>query len=159
MLGQQPSADILIAKGRHKLRGWWTLVEGLANLGLSIYWGRRYGLMGIALGTSVPMIAMQVFVQPWYTLYVAAISPRRYFKEALLRPLLVALSFMVVCALAQPWRHSADLPHFVLAFVWQCALLALLAATIGLRRDERSRMTEGVRRVLRVRSASEATSA
>ena len=159
MLGQQPSADILIAKGRHKLRGWWTLIEGLANLGLSIYWGRRYGLMGIALGTSVPMIAMQVFVQPWYTLYVAAISPRRYFKEALLRPLLVAVSFMAVCALAQPWRHSADLPHFVLAFVWQCALLVLLAATIGLRRDERNRMMEGLRRVLRVRSASEATSA
>ena len=109
-LGQQPSVDLLIAKGSHRLRGVWTLAEGFANLGLSIYWGHRYGLIGIALGTSVPMIAIQLFVQPWYTLHVAAISPRRYFKEGIGRPMLVAVIFIAVCALAQPWRHSADLP-------------------------------------------------
>jgi O-antigen/teichoic acid export membrane protein len=147
MLAQQPSADFLIAKGRHRFRGWWTLAEGFANLGLSIYWGHRYGLIGIALGTAVPMIAVQVLVQPWYTLYVAAIPLRRYFKEALLPPLLVGVVFITVCALAQPWRHSSDLLHFVFALAWQCTLLLLLAVTVGLRRGERSWMMESVRRM------------
>ena len=146
-LGQQPSVDLLIAKGSHRLRGVWTLAEGLANLGLSIYWGRRYGLIGIAFGTSVPMIAIQLLVQPWYTLHIAAISPRRYFKEGVGRPMLVAIIFIAVCALAQPWRHSADLPHFAFALAWQCTLMALLATTIGLHQSERTRMLERVRRL------------
>ena len=112
MLGQQPSVDMLLAKGRHQLRGWWTLAEGLANLGLSIYWGRRYGLIGIALRNGGSDDRHAVFVQPWYTLHVAAIPPRRYFKEGIVRPLLVAIIFIAVCALAQPWRHSADLRAF-----------------------------------------------
>jgi O-antigen/teichoic acid export membrane protein len=147
MLSQQPSADLLIAKGRHQLRGWWTLAEGLTNLGLSIYWGHRYGLIGIALGTAVPMITIQVLVQPWYTLQVAAIPLRRYFKEGIGRPLLVAIIFSVVCALTRPWLHSPDLPHFAFALAWQCALLALLTTTIGLRQGERTRMLEKVHRL------------
>jgi len=147
MLATQPAVDLLLAKGRHQLRGWWTLAEGLANLGLSIYWGRHYGLIGIAFGTAVPMIAIQLFVQPWYTLHVAAIPLRRYFKEGIGRPLLVAIIFVAVCALAQPWRHSTDLAHFAFAVAWQCALLALLAAGIGLHRDERTRMFESARRL------------
>ena len=146
MLAQQPSADLLIAKGSHQLRGWWTLAEGLANLGLSIYWGHRYGLIGIALGTAVPMITIQVLVQPWYTLHVAAIPMRRYFKEGIGRPLLVALIFVAVCALARPWLHAPDLAHFVFALAWQCALLVLLATTIGLRRRERAWLIDSISR-------------
>jgi O-antigen/teichoic acid export membrane protein len=147
MLGQQPSVDLLLTKGSHRLRGWWTLAEGLANLGLSIYWGRSYGLIGIALGTAVPMIAIQVLVQPWYTLHIAAIPPRRYFKEGIGPPLLVAIIFIAVCALAQPWRHSPDLAHFAFALAWQCTLLALLTATIGLSRGKWTRIFERVRRL------------
>ncbi len=156
MLGQQPSVDLLLAKGSHRLRGWWTLAEGLANLGLSVYWGRSYGLIGIAFGTAVPMIAIQVLVQPWYTLHIAAIPLRRYFKEGIGRPLLVAIIFIVICALARPWRHSPDLSHFIFTLAWQCALLALLAATIGLRRVERIRLYEEARR-LRFAASSRAS--
>jgi O-antigen/teichoic acid export membrane protein len=147
MLGQQPSVDLLVAKGSHQLRGWWTLAEGLANLGLSIYWGRSYGLIGIALGTAVPMIAIQLLVQPWYTLRIAAMPLRRYFQEGLGRPLLVAIIFIAVCVLARPWRHSPDLAHFAFTLAWQCALLAVLAVTIGLRRAERTRLYEAARRL------------
>ena len=38
MLAQSPAVDLLLAKGNHRLRGWWTMAEGLANLGLSVYW-------------------------------------------------------------------------------------------------------------------------
>ncbi len=68
MLAQQPSVDLFLAQGRHRLRGWWNLGEGFANLALSVYWGMRYGLVGIALGTAVPMIFVQLFVQPWYAM-------------------------------------------------------------------------------------------
>jgi O-antigen/teichoic acid export membrane protein len=140
MLGQQPSVDLLLAKGSHRLRGWWTLAEGLANLGLSVYWGHRYGLIGIAFGTAVPMIAIQVLVQPWYTLHVAAIPLRRYFKEGIGRPLLVAIIFIVVCALARPWRHSPDLSHFIFTLAWQCALLTVLGVTVGINSSERTHL-------------------
>ena len=84
MLAQQPSVDLFLAQGRHRLRGWWNLAEGAANLALSIYWGLRYGLVGIALGTAVPMIFVQVFIQPWYALRIIALPKVRYIREALL---------------------------------------------------------------------------
>jgi hypothetical protein len=76
-----------------------------------------------------------------------AMPLRRYFQEGLGRPLLVAIIFIAVCVLARPWRHSPDLAHFAFTLAWQCALLAVLAVTIGLRRAERTRLYEAARRL------------
>jgi len=67
MLGQQPSVDLFLAQGRHRLRGWLNLGEGVANLG-SVCIGEPLWLLGIALGTAAPMIFVQMFVQPWYAM-------------------------------------------------------------------------------------------
>ena len=61
---QSPAVVLLIAKGRHKDLGWWSLAEGLANLILSIYWATKYGVIGVAWGTVVPMVITKLVVQP-----------------------------------------------------------------------------------------------
>jgi O-antigen/teichoic acid export membrane protein len=142
-LAQQPSADVLIVKARHRLRGWWTLAEGMANLLLSIYWARRYGLIGVALGTAVPMLVAQILIQPWYALRVVELSARRYVKDALARPAIACAIFLAFCRLVDRGFRITGVIGFVWTILWETVLLALLACTIVLTAPERQRLFAG----------------
>jgi O-antigen/teichoic acid export membrane protein len=151
MLAQQPSVDLLLAQGRHQLRGWWNLGEGAANLALSVYWGMRYGLIGIALGTAVPMIVVQVLIQPWYALRTIALPPDRYLREALGRPLLVLVAVLAACAATRPWQHAYSAGWLLFSASWQATLFLMLAWRFALTSNEREhfllRMSGVLRRV------------
>jgi O-antigen/teichoic acid export membrane protein len=125
-MSQQPFADLLLIKGRHQLRGWWSIVEGLANLGLSIYWGHRYGLIGVALGTTVPMLAVQIFFQPWYALHVSEISIGKFFKESVFPPF-AALVGVLGIGFAMRWflQPAGLLPQIGVA-AFECLIAAIL---------------------------------
>jgi len=137
MLGQQPSVDLFLAQGRHQLRGWWNLGEGFANLGLSVYWGIHYGLIGIAMGTAAPMIFVQLFIQPWYAMRTIELQPSRYFREALLRPVIVASIVLAVCGALHPWQHHYSFAWLLFSSGWQAILYAALAWRIALTTNER----------------------
>jgi O-antigen/teichoic acid export membrane protein len=150
MLAQQPSVDLLLAQGRHQLRGWWNLGEGAANLALSVFWGMRYGLIGIALGTAVPMVFVQVFIQPWYALRTIALPPGRYLREALLKPMLVAAVVLGVCAALRTWQHGYSVYWLLFSAGWQAALYLMLAWRFALTADEREHFALRVRTLLRL---------
>jgi O-antigen/teichoic acid export membrane protein len=150
MLAQQPSVDLLLAQGRHRLRGWWNLGEGAANLALSVYWGRHYGLIGIALGTAAPMIFVQVFIQPWYALRTIALSPVRYLREALLGPALSAAIVLGLCATLRPWQHAYSAGWLLLSVGWQAILFIIMAWRIAMTADERKQFAKRVRDVRQV---------
>lgn len=136
-LAQWPSRNLVYAIGRHRPLGWWTLVEGAANLVLSVYWARKYGLLGVALGTTVPMLVVGLFVQPWYALRLIRIPIRQYAREALIRPVLGSGLFLAVCSVTVGWQAQARAGSFLLSLAWQGALLALLFYSIVLTRAER----------------------
>jgi len=131
-MSQQPFADLLLIKGRHQLRGWWSIAEGLANLSLSIYWGHKYGLLGVALGTTVPMLAVQIFFQPWYALHVSRISIVDYFKESVVPPMVTLVGVMSVgVALKTLIGPVGMFSQFGIALVESVAALALAWMLIG----------------------------
>ena len=55
-VAQQPSVAYLLGVFRHRYLAIQTLSEGIANLILSMYWARQYGMVGVAMGTLVPMV-------------------------------------------------------------------------------------------------------
>jgi len=136
-LSQYPSRNLLYAKGRHRPFGWWTLGEGAANLLLSIYWARRYGLMGVAVGTTLPMLVVGLLIQPWYALRLIRMSLREYAREALLRPLIACAVFFAICWVALDWQAPVNTARFLVGLVWQGAVLGLLFYSIVLTRPER----------------------
>ncbi len=148
MLGQQPSVDLLLAQGRHQLRGWWNLGEGAANLLLSVYWGRKYGLIGIALGTAAPMIFVQLFIQPWYALRTIQLPALRYLREAFLRPLLVVALVLSVCAALRTWQHPYSAGWLLFSGLWQAALFIVLGWWLALTADERAHFMEKIEATL-----------
>ena len=148
MLAQSPAVDLLMAKGHHRLRGYWTIGEGLANLALSIYWGHKYGLIGVAMGTTVPMLAVQLFLQPWYTFFKMKMTAAHYCRSALTRPLLAAAIFLAVWAALRPLEKTSTWFGLGANFAWEALLCAILCWTVGMYRSERERVGESLRQML-----------
>jgi O-antigen/teichoic acid export membrane protein len=137
---QTPSMALLLARGRKKALGWWSLSEGVANLALSIYWAPKYGIVGVALGTMVPMIVVKALLQPWYTLWLGKISWRDYFVESMARPLAVSAVYVVVAEGLLSIFHRSGLLPFLLASALQLLAYAALVYLLGLTSGERGQM-------------------
>lgn len=136
-LAQFGTLHTLIATGRHRAYGLWTLGEGLANLVLSVIWARRYGIVGVALGTAVPLIAVKLTLQPWYVTRVLGIPLSQYAKKALARPLAVCVLFVGFCLLLGGLQPNNNLWHLVLTVAWQGVLFVALAFGLGLDGSDR----------------------
>ncbi len=107
ILMQSPSPVFLYVRSRQKTLAAWTLAEGLVNLGLSIYWAREYGILGVALGTTVPMLVVRLGIQPFYTLRVLGISWADYLVKSLLRPAVVTAAAIAVATITGLVHHPA----------------------------------------------------
>jgi O-antigen/teichoic acid export membrane protein len=154
---QSPSMSLLLARGRHKVLGWWTLSEGIANLFLSIYWAPKYGIVGVAMGTAVPMLVVRILVQPWYTLWVAKVSFYDYFVESLARPLAVLAVFLACAQMGRYLPHHLSILSFAFTNAWQITLFLLLSYALGCTAAEREQLRQRVKRVFLAQGFSPAS--
>lgn len=127
----------LIGKGRHRAYGIWTVGEGLVNLVLSVIWARQYGIVGVALGTAVPLLAVKLTLQPWYVTRVLHLSLREYFSRALARPLLACGLFVSICGLITGFQANASILHLLVTLSWQGLTLLILMYAVGLESSDR----------------------
>ncbi len=121
---QLPSWSVINARARHQLLAGLILCEGIVNLGLSIYWGRRYGLVGIALGTTVPSVIHYLLITPYYALRVIEMPVRMYIA-GLLRPLAACALFACLC------RIDLVPPGSILALALLIACQTLIFGSIA----------------------------
>ncbi len=148
----------LIALGRHRAYGLWTVGEGLANLFLSIIWAHKYGLVGVAWGTAVPLLAVKLTLQPWYITRVLGMSLGEYFRKALARPLIACGLFVGTCGLTGGFQANGSLWHLLGALTWQGILLMILAYVVGLNASDRMMLRLRFPVIARLAPFSKATS-
>jgi len=134
---QLVTLQTLIAKGRHRAYGLWTMGEGVANLVLSVIWARRYGIVGVALGTAVPLLLVKLTLQPWYVTRVLNLSLAEYFGKALARPLVFCGLFVGLCSVTNGFQADGSVWHLLGTASWQCLVLLLLAYRVGLNTSDR----------------------
>lgn len=87
-LMQNPSIQLLYGISKHKFFTISNSIEGIANLVLSVILVRKYGLIGVALGTAIPMIIIKLFVQPVYTCRIIKLDIREYYLDILVPTIL-----------------------------------------------------------------------
>lgn len=157
MLAQAPSHCLLYAVGKHRAMAGWTLAEGAANLVLSVYLGGRYGTVGVALGTAIPMAVNAIFVQPWYVLRLAGLRPLTYVGQAFVRPAAVGAIFLALCGAIPLDRPDATVGALVWTALWRGGVFAMLAFAVGINPEDRRLMIDRCRRLAvslgRVRAA------
>ncbi|MGH9533439.1 MAG: lipopolysaccharide biosynthesis protein [Terriglobales bacterium] len=143
---QTPSQLLVLAIARHRFLGYLTLSEGAANIILSIVWGRRFGLVGVALGTVVPLLGAKLVIQPIYTLSVARVPLGQYLSEALLAPLAVGVLFGFILRIPGFPQPGPGIAGLAGAMFCQICVFSLLCWTIGLDADARRALRGWVRR-------------
>jgi len=62
LVGQGPLGNVLLGTGRHRLVAFSALGEASANLILSLLLVRRFGILGVAMGTAISVVAAHVVV-------------------------------------------------------------------------------------------------
>ena len=138
--GRQIMSTTIMGLNRHRalIPAMW--VEALLNLGLSVVLVRSMGVMGVALGTTVPALLMTP-VYPILFSRMLTIRPSRIWGELWLRPSLAVVPFMVGTFAFERFA----VPGSMVAFFAQVAAALPLAFAgawwIGLTREERSSFT------------------
>jgi O-antigen/teichoic acid export membrane protein len=102
-LSQLASPQLLYGLAKHKYTALANSLEAIANLALSIILAKRYGMIGVALGTLIPMVLVKLFIQPVYVCRLANIPYGEYIQRfaktvaavagSLVIPLILSLRF------------------------------------------------------------------
>lgn len=92
------ASPLLSAVGHIRFNAGLAVVEAIVNLGLSITLVKMgWGLVGIAAGTFISMLAVRGVLHPWYACRKTHLAERRYLLEAVAPGLLTGALFSLWC--------------------------------------------------------------
>jgi O-antigen/teichoic acid export membrane protein len=122
MLVQSASGRILFGIGKHGKLAVVSLIEGTANLVLSILLVRPFGIMGDAIGTAIPLAGTFLLFMPFHLCSRLGIRVATYLRQAYVLPLIVCAPLVAVLVLMQHW--------FVAHTYWQLAVQLLAGGAV-----------------------------
>ena len=114
MLMQAASGRVLFGIGKHQSLAKVTLIEGIANLILSIALVPPLGVIGDALGTAIPMYCTFLFFIPRHLKKQLGVPVRSFVRQAYLLPLLLNLPLVGVVWLANRFFTPRNLIQLVM---------------------------------------------
>ncbi len=101
MMSQGASGRILFGMSKHGKLAVVTLIEGAANLVLSILLVRPFGVLGDAFGTAIPMLGTYIFFMPFHLCSRLDIRMSTYLRQAYLLPLMLCAPMALVLVIMQ----------------------------------------------------------
>jgi len=134
------SDNMLFALNKHRYLAFANVAEAALNFGLSVLLIGPYGLVGVAIGTAVPLVLSRAVVIPWLTMSALQVSPWKYYSN-----LAPAVAFAGAFLLVTAWitQEMMTPPSYL-----TIAIIAAIASPIYLvgafyavlARDERAFM-------------------
>jgi O-antigen/teichoic acid export membrane protein len=116
-VSQNPAIGFLYALNKHYAYAIATICEGAANLALSIALVHKYGIIGVALGTLVPMLVVKTLVMPVYISRIAGLSLREYLRPLLPSCLIASLMTAAAYSLGIVTRDKSGIAYLLWAGV------------------------------------------
>jgi O-antigen/teichoic acid export membrane protein len=141
-----PLDNSLYAIGKIKGLAAINVLDALLNLGLSLWLVRSYGIVGVALGTLIPMVVTRlVLVVPYACLKLD--WPLLDYLGALARPLVVgALALMAVAATYAQVRWAVTgYAHIIVVSLLSAAFYLPVVFFFGLASSDRTAIVTGLR--------------
>lgn len=111
--------------------------EAIANLGLSIVLVHPLGLLGVALGTLLPIVATQLVLQPRYLAKKLQLPLASFLFRATSGGLLVVLTMGGAAWLVADWIPVDGWPSFLLKATAVTTPAVLIGGVFGTTRDEK----------------------
>jgi O-antigen/teichoic acid export membrane protein len=103
MLVQSTSGRVLFGISKHGKLAVVTLIEGAANLILSILLVRPYGIIGDALGTAIPLLGTYILFMPFHLCSRLGIRVSTFLRQAYVLPLMLSAPMVAALLLMQHW--------------------------------------------------------
>jgi O-antigen/teichoic acid export membrane protein len=98
----------------HKSLAYVVLMEGIANLILSIVLVRPLGIVGDAIGTAIPLLCTALFFLPRHLCRQLDIPVRKFLVEAYFYPVVLCIPMTFVLLLMQRSFYAHRYPQLVL---------------------------------------------
>lgn len=136
--------------GEYRYVMWLNVVEALANLGLSLLLVRTLGLLGVALGTMIPMAISYLWFTPAHVLKRFAIPVPEYLDRSLRQPFLVGIIVFLFARVVLAAWYPSSWPVMLAEMAATLAAWAGVTYVIGLASEERSDVRQRLGRLLRM---------
>lgn len=122
MYAQSASTRVLVGIGSHGTWATVTVLEGIANVILSMLLVRPFGIVGDAWGTTIPLLCTMLFFMPRHVCRRLGVSLGTHLRESYALPLVLCIPMVATMLLLKRWF----VPHSFL----QLALHFLTAALL-----------------------------
>jgi O-antigen/teichoic acid export membrane protein len=90
-LAQNPGISLMFALNKHYLYASMIVVEAIAKIAISLLLVSKYGMVGVALGTALPMLVTRTLVQPVYVSRLLGMNLLEYGKPIVVQMIIAAL--------------------------------------------------------------------
>lgn len=114
-----------------------TMAEAVSTTLLSLLLVGRWGIIGVAVGTAIPMFISNVFIVPVYVMRSFDIHLTEYFRRGLLRPLLCGCAALASAAAITHLLRPASWGSFALAAGLTLVVGAGVVFAVGLEAEDR----------------------
>jgi O-antigen/teichoic acid export membrane protein len=127
-LQNTPATSIAFGIEKHKTVAMWAIAEAIANLTLSIVLARKIGIYGVAIGTLVPSLAVNLLLWPRYVSHLVGINYREVFLKVWGPVFLCAVPFAGASYAVGAFFPARNMIMFILQTI---ALLPIFAVSVG----------------------------
>jgi len=124
------------------------IAEAAVNLALSLFLVRRFGILGVAIGTAVPRLIVATCIGPRLARHVLGIPVTVFAKEAWVRPMAAMIPFAVMSALIDRLWPAPTLFVFFAQVALCLPVAAIGAWLVALDKEERDGASHWVDRNL-----------
>ena len=127
MMSHDTMVMTAVGMGHNKFLGYLSLIEAVSNILLSLYLVKIWGVIGVALGTVIPVSITRAFIVPVYCCKLVNIKLKEYFIKVLLPTLTYFFPLIVVTyemtKLIPPSSYFRLFLNVTISFSVLCALL------------------------------------
>ena len=142
-LMQWPSISVLYATARHRFYAYLSLSEAAANVGLSVVLVQFHGMVGVSLGTAIPLLISVLVVQPRYVCRTLGLDLITYYRDLLRLTFFATLYQTPFLVYLTGFAPSSPVFALAIASVYYPVCLALLIRQV-LSCSERIRIARAV---------------
>lgn len=129
--------NVFYALARHRTLAIINVLEAVSNLVLSLVLVRPLGLVGVALGTAIPLVVCRLAIIPLLVGRLLDIPPANYYRTVARIPAFTAVYLLAYGWLVQPWLH-ASYPSILIVGLSGTPPYLAAVALLGFTREERA---------------------
>jgi O-antigen/teichoic acid export membrane protein len=132
---QTGSNRILFGTSRHKALAYIALIEGLANVILSVVLVRPFGIVGDAIGTAIPLTCTSLMFLPRHMCRLLEVPIGRFITATYLYPAVLCVPMALTLHVMQQFSYAHRFPQLIVNLLAGWAVYVLGALWFVLTRE------------------------